>query len=792
VLTVMKRPRLNSRLLLSLSVASLVTGCATDEPYHFDIPPARVAGLPRSQQGPDVEQATGLDDEGATAAPGSTKPFTSARSAAAAETHDGMTRLPAAPRTTPQLQRQDWSGRFPDTDQLVVALESMPLGEFINYSFSEALKANYVITQGLPSLDDPVTLNLDKPVSSRAYYKLVTDLLDTRGIGTTFRDGVFYLAPIDDKLKGNIPIGFGRRPQDVPDVPGKVMQMVPLRFGVNPSIERTINDLTEVQVKLDPAQSALFVTGERDQVLRALDVVSLLDQPSSRAREVGIVSLTYVGSKDLGEQLVTILENEGIPAAVGRSEFKSVAIVPLEQLGAIVVFAAGEDLLRRVEHWVTQLDRPSQGPELRYFIYHPRYARASDLGSSLAPLLGGAVAESGNLTRDTRSALGATPTTGTVLGPAGVPNAAVGSADSRTGTPDYRVTQENVLRRDTATRSTAPQAMSVQGQGLTLSVDPRSNTLVFYTTGQRYQALLPTVRRLDVPPKQVLLEATIAEVTLTGEFAYGVEFAFSSGEFSGGTLGNLGLPDGGFALNWIDSVTNQVRLKLSASNTLVNVLSNPTLVVRDGVEASIAVGNDVPTIGATAPDPLQSDTQITQVLYRKTGLDLRIRPNINAQGLVVMEITQNISNTVPGTSDVAGAPVFFERSVTTEVVARSGQSILLAGLISERQNDTTARVPGISKVPGLGWLFRSDTKSKEKTELVVLITPRVIDDPREWDSIRIGLQGALENLRLPEPSAATTSPNSVTPTRGGDATYYLSPQGGMLSGPEAPPNPPSQ
>ncbi|MCM2311511.1 MAG: hypothetical protein NDI84_08910 [Steroidobacteraceae bacterium] len=755
---------MNSKVLL-VCVAALVSACATP-PKPFDVPPARIAGLPAAAESTVAEGQTEEVGEAG------------AQTAAAAATPAGMTRLPGATRTTPQLQRQDWSGRFPANDQLMIAIEAMPLGDFINYSFSEALKASYVIAQGLPTLDEPVTLNLEKPVSSRAFFKLVTELLDSRGIGTTFRDGVFYLAPIDGKARGNIVIGFGRRPQDVPEVPGKVMQMVPLRFGVNPSIERTILDLTDTQVKLDPQQSAIFVTGERDAVLRALDVVSLLDQPSSRAREVGIVTLTYVGSKELSEQLVTILENEGIPAAVGRSEFKSVAIVPLEQLGALVVFAAGEDLLRRVEYWIAQIDRPNQGPEQRYFIFHPRYARAADLGASLAPLLGGASAAGGDLTRDTRSALGGNAAGGTT--------SATGSGASRTSDGRaYAVTQDNVLRRDSNIRSTAPQAMAVSSEGLTLSVDPRSNTLVFYTTGQRYQALLPMVRRLDVPPKQVLLEATIAEVTLTGEFAYGVEFAFSSGEFSGGTQGNLGLPDGGFSLNWIDSVTDQVRLKLSATDSRVNVLSNPTLVVRDGVEATITVGNDVPTVGATATDPLQSDTQITQVLYRKTGLDLRIRPNINAQGLVVMEITQSISNTVPGDSSVQGAPTFFERAVTTEVVARSGQSILLAGLISERETEGSSRVPGISKVPGIGWLFRSDSKAREKTELVVLITPRVIEDPREWDSIRIGLQGAMQNLHLPEPLTAA-------PERGGDATQNSSPDAAILYNPPTAAAPPPQ
>ena len=224
-----------------------------------------------------------------------------------------MTRLSSPPRTQPALQNQDWSGRFAANDQLVVAIEAMPLKDFVHYSFAEALKANYVMAQGLPGLDDPVTMNLEKAVSSRAYYKLVTELLVARGIGTTFRDGVYYLAPLDGKVKGNIPIGFGRRPGDVPEIAGKIMQVVPLRYGLNPNIEKTIVQLADAQVSQDTTQNAIFVTGERDAILRALDVVSLLDQPASRAREVGIINLNFVPAKDASQPARHAARQRGHP-----------------------------------------------------------------------------------------------------------------------------------------------------------------------------------------------------------------------------------------------------------------------------------------------------------------------------------------------------------------------------------------------------------------------------------------------------------------------------------------------
>lgn len=722
-------------------VTALLSGCAPVS-TKFDVPPARVASQTVAPAAGD--EAAPEDD----------------MQAAAAQTgvSTGVKSLLPPSRTPGAMRSLDWSGRFPANDSVTVAMEDVPLGDLINYSFNEVLKASYVIAEGLPGLDDPVTLSLQKPVSSRAYYKLMTELLNSRKIALTYKDGVFYLHPADGKALGTIPIGFGRRSQDVPDVPGIVMQIIPLRYGANVSIERTILDLVSVQVKSDPQQSALFVTGDRDAVLRAVDVVNLLDQPANRAREVGIVSLSYVDSKEAAEELVTLLDNEGVAAGVGRGDGRSIALVPLEQLGAIVVFAASAELLGRVDYWIRQLDKPSQGPEERYFIYHPRNARASDLGESLAPLLGGTI-ESGvgvaSQARDTRSAFGAE-----IQGSVRRRSAGVGEeARSDEASRGQYVTSENVLRRNAPIASEATQGISVKGEGVTLSVDPRSNTLIFYTSGSRYQSLLPMIRRLDVPPRQILLEATIAEVTLTGDFAYGVEFAFRDGRIGGGTNGGLGLPAGGLSLSYIDDIANFVRLKLSATDGLVNVLSNPTLIVRDGVEASISVGNDVPTVGATASDPIISDTQIIQVLYRKTGLELRIRPTINAEGLVVMEIEQRISNTQEGAAAVEGAPVFFERTVSTEVVARSGQSIMLAGLISEVENNNTARVPGLGDIPGLGMLFRSESRQREKTELVVLITPRVIKDPSEWDQIRVGLQQAFEHLVLP-PSPPVASSGS--------------------------------
>ena len=624
--------------LLLVAVATCIAGCVTG---------GTVLKVPASALASVSPQA--VPDEGAAHADGT---------AAEQSEQAGLQRLTPLPRASRGRVQEDWSARFAADDEVRVAVEDMPLSQFLHYAFGELLGVNYLVSDGLQNLQAPVSLNLQESVSSRRLYSLTTELLAGREVGVTFRDDVFYLHPLDRQGKGGVFIGFGSRVEDVPETPGPIMQIIPLRFGLSAGIERTINDLVNAKVLGDIQQGALFVTGERFEILRVLDVVGLLDQPSQRGRYIGLVSLTYIAADQYMEQIVELLGVEGVPAGIGAgSSAVSVSLVSMESVGAVAVFATNRQLLDRVDYWTRQLDRPTRGAERSYYIYTPRYARADELGQSLVPLLGDAgIAAEGSQARDTRSALGSTNAQSAV-------SSALGSRRD-----DYRGNA----------RGAAPTPVSVRAEDLTMSVDQRSNALIFNTTGSRYQALLPMIRRLDTPPRQILVEVTIAEVLLTEEFALGVEFALENRHGSLGTTGGLGLPDGGGFVSVLGR-NGAIRAQLSASNRLINVLSNPSLLVRDGVSASISVGNDIPTVGATFFDPLQSDTQISSVQYRKTGVNLSVTPTLNAQGLVVMAINQEISNVVEGGSEVEGTPAIFERSLSTEVVARSGKPFCWVG-----------------------------------------------------------------------------------------------------------------
>lgn len=604
---------------------------------------------------------------------------------------------------------------FSTRDKHALNANALPMRNFIETVFGKALKTNYIIAvEG--DLRSSVTLNLTNEVSSRELFTLSRQLLNDNGLDVSLRDQTFYIFPRSEARK-DVVIGFGRRYRDIPDTAQKILQVIPLKYGLKASLERTLRDLTSLKLSADMTQNAFFAEGTRAEIVRLLDLVQLLDVPANRGRNIAMVELTYLSPESYIEQLGQLMGAEGI--SVGQQAGLGVAIltIPVNQLGAVAMFASNEEVLDRARYWTGQIDRPSKGPEKGYYIYHPRYARASDLGESIGNLIGSGRSVGGNTTRDTQSAQ-----------------------------PTQSQARDPRLAAARMTGQASPSSSSSNGD-ISMTVDERSNAIIFYSTGGDYKALLPVIRRLDVMPKQIVLDATIAEVTLTDEFAQGFEFAFRNGKLSGGTYQALGVDEmGGFSLNWVDGFDRFIA-RLQQTSSLVNVISNPTLVVRDGVAASINVGNDIPVVGSTTfTEDLQSQTQ--SIEYRKTGVQLSVTPTINAQGLVVLQIDQNISNTSSSGPSVGGNSSIFERSLKTEVVAQSGQTILLGGLISENTSSGDSKVPLLADIPVVGNLFKSESKETVKTELVIFITPRIIERTEQWEEIRKTIADGLTTISV--------------------------------------------
>ncbi len=635
-------------------------------------------------------------------------------------TSSEVTQAPADPDLTPQKAKpgavykavptlkvandgfttgQALSAQFSDEANLKLAADAMPLNDFLHYVFGQILQVDYILGDNLQGITTPVTLNVQNDISPKRLFDLTQELLVERGISIQARDGLFVIMNLKKDGKSSAVLGYGSSPDSVPDGALDVVQVVPLKFTFSNSTMRVIRDLTAVQVSPDLRQGVLILSGKRIEVVRAIELLKILDSPSSTSRHIGLVKLRYITTEDFIATVTELLQNEGIISVSGANDTR-LSMVEIPQLGALAVFASEEAFVKRVRYWAAQMDRPSQGADFRYFIYQPKYARATDIGDSLSKLIGG------------RSL------------------SVQKSADKDSAKVEVNSQKSN----------------SVSNDSLSLVVDERANTLIFRASSTEYQALLPLIAQLDVMPKQVILEMTIAEVTMTDEFKFGVEWAFSNGNFSASTKDAFGLDKvGGGFIKWM-SGDDFINLQAFESNNNVNIMSKPSLLVRDGVEAKINVGTDIPVVGQTTTD---SNNGVTRsVEYRKTGVKVAVTPTINAQGIVSMIISQENSNQVDGGTSVEGNPSIFDRSITTEVVAESGQTVILGGLISENVTNNGSAVPFLGSLPVVGGLFGTKTDNKTKTELVIMVTPRIVESSSQWDDLKARFSQGLEHVKI--------------------------------------------
>jgi general secretion pathway protein D len=603
----------------------------------------------------------------------------------------------------------DLTQKFSDQELVQLTADGLPLKDYLHYVLGDLLEVSYILGEQVKADDKTITLNLQSDISKRKLFSVSEELLAERGYVIRFDDGIYYIHNAENATnKANVVYGYGKAITDVPNSVGTIVQFVPFVFGMQTSLANSLKQIVKIKATPDFDRNVIILQGKRKELIKALDFIQIMDQPRFKNRHVGVYKSTYVSTEELTEKIPELLKQEGISSSTTGLADKALSIVSLDRIGTLILFAQDPVLIERAAFWATQIDQAPSGNELQYFFYPPQFARATDLGESLQMLIGDNVSSQ---LGDTTSAA---------------------SQNSNKNTPGS----------STGSRSAGISATS---ENMKLVVDERANALIFQTTGDKYRQLLPLIKRLDVMPKQIILEVMIAEVTLTDKFQSGVEFNLTNQGAS--KTGGFNFESGASGLSYVLSGTQgQLSFNLLQTNSNVNVLSRPSLLVRDGVTATITVGNDIPTVGEIITDPVNGSQ--TSVVYRKTGVDLSVTPTINARGVVIMEIAQKISNQATADASVAGSPIIFERSILTEVVAESGQTIVLGGLVSENRTLNDTRVPFFSSLPLIGQLFNTTGDEGEKTELVVLVTPRIIESGEEWSEIKAKFNIGLTELKI--------------------------------------------
>ncbi len=608
-------------------------------------------------------------------------------------------------------------------DPVRVSFHDVPLVAFINAVFGEELGMSFVISPGLAERTDLVTLRLTEPLPPRQLFATARRVLGEYGVDLReVEAGILTFTPAEEVASRDVPLLVsGRALPEVPDTHRTIFQLVQLKVVRGPQVRGLLQkafDRQDLDILEDPVRNALLLEGRADTLARAMAMVEVLDQPLLRGRHGVIVEPVFMSADELARALESVLRAEGYEASVGAEGVGSaVILVALDGVNKVIAFAADRSVIDHVEQWARALDaRRKESIEEAVFTYEVRNTQAGELVETLNRMLG-----AGSPT----SPIAATP-------PAADEG---GEAAEAAGEP----------------AGTAPA-------GARIVVDENRNLLLFRGSGKEWAEVRAVIEKLDKSVPSVLIEVLVAEVTLSDEEKTGVKFILSGALGSRGitarALDALTANAGGLSLTLDSAGETRALLNFFYKNDRVVIRSRPRLLVKSGETASIDVGNEIPVITQISDSSTQADgsTNVLQeVSYRKTGVQLEIKPLVQANGLVDLQISQQLSEARPSAAtSLAGSPTILNRQISTSLTLKDGGSLLMGGLISGSQNAGASGVPFLGEMPVLGRLFRSDSVQGDRTELLVMVTPYVVTDHEEgWELTR----RVREQLRLhSEPS----------------------------------------
>ena len=627
--------------------------------------------------------------------------------------------------------------------------EDAPLIDVVHVILRDILKVDYVVHSQLPG---NVTLATRGDVSGDQAVYLLESALQANGVAMA-RDtrGVYHVGR-PEALQGIVAspriAGSGVLP------PGTGTVIVPLQYIGAPEMATILRPLLppNALVRVDPVRNLLILAGSRTQAEGWLDIVSTFDVDLLKGMSVGVFPLKYASVREV-ETALRMMSSGGAastaarppgaasppgaagpgaatgPAtalAEGNPLFGAIRVLPLERINSLLVVSPRAAYLDEARVWIERLDRPgSNASEPQLQIYSVRNGSAAHLASVLNGLFGDVGSSTGQRAGPA-VAPGLTSTTGSTGMISG--SGATGGLQGLPGAGQLGTSQ-----------SRTPAATTTTAQGARIMADELNNAVLVYSLPSEYVKIEATLKRLDLPPTQVLIEASIIEVTLGDELQYGLQWYFTdqarggltgTGVFSQSGAGILGTQPAGLTQQTGFSYTlknslGQVKAVLNAlaEKSLVKVISSPSLMVLDNHTAGISVGNQQPI---RSTETITSGGNVsTSIQYKDTGVNLQVTPSVSSENVVTMQINQAVTD-VGAVDGPTGQRSFLQRQIASKVAVRSGETLVLGGLI--RDNDTTGKsgLPLLSDIPVFGALFGTQTRSASRTELLVVITPRVV------------------------------------------------------------------
>jgi general secretion pathway protein D len=657
---------------------------------------------------------------------------------------------------------------------------NVDIRDIVREILGEQLHLGYVID---PKVQGTATVQTGAPIPREAVLPTLENVLRANGLALVNANGIYRVLPIEDATRatGTIvssPLRGNR--------PGFAIRILPLKFASASDLQRVLEPYIPAGggLQADATRNILIAAGTPQDLDGFAQLVATFDADWLAGMSYAIYPLKVETAKTLASELEDIF-GEGGEGLLGSA----LRIVPLERLNAILVITPQPAYMKEAKDWIDRLDAGNDETTPRLFQYYVQNSRATDL----ADVLNNVLSSGGGGGRSAQTAPGSTAVSlgarsGSRLGgggggsssgmssggsssgasssggsssPALSSGAASGGA-AAAGGPQPLSTSSSGAASPTRTASSAPAANRIPlgggaGSGggdletpvVRIVADDKNNALIIYARPRDYRMVEATIKRLDIIPLQVLIEATIAQVTLNDTLNYGLQFFLKTGSKSGissanidptnptpalaNVTANAGTVLTGFNYVLGSSSANVILSALSAV-TDVDVISSPQLMVLDHQTAVLQVGAQVPiptaqtsTIVTAGAAPVTSNS----IEYRDTGVILTVAPRVNASGLVTLDITQEVSDVSPVASAVQNAPTINQRRITTSVIVQDGATVALGGLITDNVTKGKSGIPFLSDIPIVGVLFGTKTNSKERSELLVMFTPRVVRNSQE-------------------------------------------------------------
>ena len=605
-------------------------------------------------------------------------------------------------------------------DPIRVSFHDVPLVPFINAVFGEELGMSFVISPGLREKTDLVTLKLTDPLPPRQLFATARRVLGEYGVDLReVEEGVLTFAPSEDVSLREVPLLVsGRALPEVPPSHRTIFQLVPLKVARGAAVRDMLVeafDREDLQVAERGGFGALLLKGRPDTLARAVAMIEVLDQPLLRGRHGLLLEPAFLSASELAGALDTVLRGEGYDSSINPTVAGSVLVLALGGVNKVAVFTVDRSTVDHVEAWARTLDtRRKDSIEEAVFTYEVRNTQAEALVETLNRMLS--------------ARAGAPPA------PAPEPAAPARGRDGRTPAASREA-------QDPPGRSPG-----VGRPGERIVVDKSRNLLLFRGSGREWAEVRAVIEELDKSVPSVLIEVLIAEVTLSDEEKTGFEFlvkgALGRRGLTARTIGAFGVAtQGGLSLTLDSAGETRAMLSLFYKDDRVVIRSRPRLLVKSGETASIDVGNEIPVITQILDDETDvadPGSVLQKVTYRKTGVQLEIKPLVQANGLVDLQISQQLSEALlTAATNLEGSPTILNRQISTSLTLKDGGSLLMGGLISGNRSAGTSGVPFLGRMPVLGRLFRADTVLEDRTELLVMVTPYVVADHEEgWELTR--------------------------------------------------------